>query len=65
MPKQKTKKSAAKRFKISKTGKVIFSHQFQGHLMRKKSKRRIRRQKEPGILTGVFAQKVKRMIGNV
>lgn len=65
MPKQKTRKSAAKRFKISKKGQVIFSHQLQGHLMRKKSKRRIRRQKEPGILTGVFAQRVKRMIGNV
>ncbi len=63
MPKKKIKKSVAKRFKITKTGKVIFAHQYQGHLMRKKSNRRIRRQKEPGHLEGAFAKKVKQMLG--
>lgn len=63
MPKKKIKKSVSKRFKVTKKGKVIFSHQYQGHLMVKKSKRRIRRQKEPGILTGTFAKKIKKMLG--
>jgi large subunit ribosomal protein L35 len=63
MPKKKIKKSVSKRFKITKTGKVLFGHQFQGHLMRKKSKRRIRRQKETGVLQGAFAKKVKQQLG--
>jgi large subunit ribosomal protein L35 len=63
MPKKKIKKSVSKRFKITKTGKVLFGHQLQGHLMRKKSKRRIRRQKETGVLQGAFAKKVKQQLG--
>jgi large subunit ribosomal protein L35 len=63
MPKKKIKKSVSKRFKITKTGKVLFGHQFQGHLMRKKSRRRIRRQKETGVLQGAFAKKVKQQLG--
>lgn len=59
----KTKKSVTKRFKVTKRGKVLFSHQYQGHLMRKKSKRRQRRQKEPGQLNKAFAKKIKKMIG--
>ena len=60
---KKIKKSVSKRFKITKTGKVMYSHQYQGHLMRKKSNRRIRRQKEPGQLTGTFGKKIKQMLG--
>lgn len=59
----KIKKSVSKRFKVTKRGKVLFAHQYSGHLMRKKSKSRIRRQKEPGVLTGTFAKKVKKMLG--
>lgn len=63
MPKKKIKKSVSKRFKITKTGKVLFGHQYQGHLMRKKSKKRIRHLKETGVLKGAFAKKVKQMLG--
>ncbi|MBP9719254.1 MAG: 50S ribosomal protein L35 [Candidatus Levybacteria bacterium] len=63
MPKKKIKKSVSKRFKITKTGKVLFGHQYQGHLMRKKSKRRIRHLKETGVLKGAFAKKVKQQLG--
>lgn len=65
MPKQKTKKAATKRFSVTKNGKVLFSHQYKSHLMRKKSKSRIRRQKEPGVLVGAFAKRIKRIIGYV
>lgn len=61
--KRKTRKSAFKRFKITKRGKVLFSHQYTGHLMRKKSKRRQRRLREPGMLVGAFAKKMKKIIG--
>jgi large subunit ribosomal protein L35 len=63
MRKMKVRQSAAKRFKVTKTGKVLFGHQYAGHLKIHKSKRRLRRQKEPGVLTGVFARNVKRMLG--
>jgi len=61
--KQKVRKSAAKRFKVTKTGKVMFGHQFGSHLKLNKSKRRLRRQKEPGVLVGKFGKKIKRMLG--
>lgn len=61
--KKKIKKSVSKRFKVTKRGKVLFSHQYQSHLKTKKSKRRRRRQKEPGVLKGTFAKKIKKMLG--
>jgi ribosomal protein L35 len=64
MKKKKIKKSVAKRFEVTKTGKVLFSHQYGSHKKLHKSKSRIRRQKETGVLKGKFAQKVKQMLGN-
>ena len=58
----KTRKSAIKRFKVTKRGKVIFSHQYKSHLKSKKSNSRLRRQKEPGVLKGKFAKKIKKML---
>jgi ribosomal protein L35 len=65
MSKQKRKISSSvnKRFKITKTGKVMHGHQFAGHLKIGKSKRRLRRLKEPGQLTGAFAKRIKRILG--
>lgn len=63
MPKIKVKKSVAKRFKVTKTGKVMFGHQYTSHLKLHKSKRRQRRQNEPGQLKGKFAKKIKKMLG--
>ncbi len=61
--KQKVKKSVSKRFKVTKTGKVLFTHQYGSHKKLHKSKSRIRRQKEPGILKGKFAKKIKKLMG--
>ena len=63
MPKLKTRKSVSKRFKITKRGKVVFGHQYQSHLKLHKSKRRLRRLKEPGQMEGKFATKIKQMMG--
>ena len=60
MSKKKINKAASKRFKITKTGKVMFVHQYGSHKKLHKSKRRIRRQKEPGQLHGAFAFKIKK-----
>lgn len=63
MPKKKIKKSVAKRFKVTKTGKVMFEHQYGSHKKLNKSKKRIRHQKEPAVLEGKFAQNIKKMLG--
>lgn len=41
----------------------MFSHQNSSHLKSSKSKRTIRRHKEPGVLKGKFAKKIKQMLG--
>jgi large subunit ribosomal protein L35 len=61
--KRKVKNAAEKRFKVTKTGKVMFGHQYGSHKKLHKSKSRIRRQKEPGVLLGKFAKRIKRMLG--
>lgn len=63
MPKIKIKKAVSRRFKVTKTGKVMFGHQYGSHKKLHKSKRRIRRQKEPGQLKGAFAKRIKKMLG--
>lgn len=63
MGKKKIKKSVSKRFKVTKTGKVLFSHQYKSHKKINKSSARKRRQKEPGVLKGKFGKKIKFMLG--
>lgn len=61
--KKKIKKSVSKRFKVTKTGKVMHERQFNSHLKLHKSSRRLRRQKEPAQLEGLFGKKIKQMLG--
>jgi large subunit ribosomal protein L35 len=63
MGKKKIKKSVAKRFKVTKTGKVMYEHQYGSHKKLTKSKARLRRQKEPAVLSGEFAKKIKQLLG--
>jgi large subunit ribosomal protein L35 len=42
MPKQKTKSSAKKRFKVTGTGKILRRHAMQSHKLEKKSQKRKR-----------------------
>ena len=60
--KHKVKKSVSRRFKVTKTGKVMFSHQMRGHLKTNKTKRNLRRGKEPGVLSKSFAKKIKKQL---
>ncbi len=60
--KKKIKKSVSRRFKVTKTGKVMFSHQNRGHLKTNKTKRNLRRGKEPGQLSKPFSKKIKSML---
>jgi ribosomal protein L35 len=61
--KKRIKNSVSKRFKVTKTGKVMFSHQYKGHLKINKSNSRLRRGKEPGQLKGEFGHKIKQLLG--
>jgi ribosomal protein L35 len=61
--KKRIKNSVSKRFAVTKNGKVMFSHQYKGHLKINKSASRLRRGKEPGILKGKFAHKIKQLLG--
>ncbi len=62
MGKQKTHQSAAKRFKVTKTGKVLVRQQGFRHLLSKKSKKWLRRKKKFKLITGTFAKKIKRLL---
>lgn len=62
--KQKPKKSLLKRVKITKTGKILRSHQLRsGHLRRNKSKKALRRHARPINLSKTSLKAVKRMLG--
>lgn len=61
--KLKTKGSISKRFKVTKTGKVLHGHQMNSHLRSHKTKRNLRRKKIMGQATGTFAKKIKQMLG--
>jgi large subunit ribosomal protein L35 len=52
MPKMKTKKSAAKRFSFTATGKVKYKKQNLRHILTKKSTKRKRGLRQAGILSG-------------
>lgn len=64
MPKVKTKKSLAKKIKITGTGKILRSHQLRsGHLRRKKSKEALRRHKVPIVMSKTIEKSIKRLLG--
>lgn len=62
--KQKTKKSAAKRFKVTATGKILHRHQGIRHLRSKKNKRWLRRVKKMNEVKGKYKKKIKKMLGS-
>lgn len=63
MPKVKTNKSAAKRFKVTGSGKILRRQHGRAHLLSKKSSSRKRRLGEDREVTGKDAQKVLRLLG--
>ena len=63
MPKQKTHRGAAKRFRITGTGKVRRRKAYRSHLLEKKSSRRTRRLGRGAVVTGGDKQHVERLLG--
>ena len=63
MPKMKTNRSAAKRFKLTATGKVRRYKAFKSHILTKKTSKRKRRLRQAGIVaTTGDTKRVKRLI---
>lgn len=62
MPKQKTKKGATKRFKMSATGKVLQSRAGKGHLNLCKSRKRKRNLRGMSLLSEADQKRVARML---
>ena len=62
MPKQKTHKGAAKRFKISGGGKVVRQHSMHQHIMTKKTTKRKRALRKQTTAVGELGRKVKEML---
>ena len=63
MPKQKTKKAASKRFKVTGSGKVLRRHAMKSHNLEKKSAKRKRAFRRDQPVEGADVREVKRLLG--
>ena len=62
MPKLKTRKSVAKRFRRTGTGKIKRSHAFRSHLLSGRSRNRKRRLRRPDLVSSAGEERIKRLI---
>ncbi|NQU73564.1 MAG: 50S ribosomal protein L35 [Candidatus Omnitrophica bacterium] len=62
MPKLKTRKSVAKRFKLTKSGKIKRRKAFKGHLLSWKSSKRKRKLSKSALVHGADAKTIARML---
>ena len=63
MPKMKTHRGAAKRFKVTGTGKLRRRQAFMNHLLEKKSSKRTRRLKRETVVAPADARHVRKLLG--
>ena len=62
MPKMKSKRGAAKRFKRTGTGKVKRHHNFKDHILTKKSTKRKRKLRKAGLVSAADMDRMKRAL---
>jgi large subunit ribosomal protein L35 len=63
MPKQKTHKGTAKRFRLTGTGKVMRGKAFKSHILEKKSPKRKRGFRQETEVTGGDAKVIMKKLG--
>jgi len=63
MPKQKTNKSAAKRFRLTGTGKIRRRQANKSHILTKKTAKRKRQLTQPALVSKADKDRVKRLLG--
>ncbi len=62
MPKLKTNRAAAKRFKVTGTGKLKRSKAYTSHILTKKSPKRKRNLRHPGLVDKTNEKQMKRLL---
>ena len=62
MPKIKTRRGAAKRFKVTGTGKVRRKHAYLRHILSSKTRKQKRRLRQPTLVAATDVKAIKRMI---
>jgi len=62
MPKMKTNRGAAKRFKTSSSGKIVRNKAFSSHILTKKSTKRKRNLRKSAVLDSANLKNVMRML---
>lgn len=62
MPKMKTHRGAAKRFKMTGTGKIKRSKAYKSHILEKKSKKRKRNLRQPGLVHAADFKSIKKLL---
>ena len=63
MPKMKTRRGAAKRFKLTASGRIKRNKANHRHMLIRRSKTVKRKMKKSGLIAGSDRQKVRRMLG--
>jgi large subunit ribosomal protein L35 len=63
MPKLKTNRSAAKRYRLTGTGKIMRRRAFRNHILEKKSSKRTRKLAKDAVLPKGDDGHVRRMLG--
>lgn len=63
MPKMKTHRGAAKRFKVTGSGKLVYKHSFTSHILGKKSPKRKRHLRKDGIVDATNEKNIKTILG--
>ena len=62
MPKMKTNRGAAKRFKATGSGKIVRNKAFASHILTKKSTKRKRNLRQAGLVDDTNKKAIKRLI---
>ena len=62
MPKIKTNRGAAKRFKVTGSGKVVRSKAFASHILTKKTTKRKRKLRKSALIDSTNVKNVKRLV---
>ena len=62
MPKLKTRKCVAKRFKITKSGKIMRMKAGKSHILTKKSRKRKRHLRKSTVVSKSFVKRLKRQL---
>ena len=62
MPKIKTNRGAAKRFKVTGSGKIVRNKAFASHILTKKSTKRKRNLRQSGLVDATDKKRVNRLI---